>query len=297
MKITREIIRHPAASMRCTRLSLAAFRGGLHRHGHCELTWIERGRGLRWVGDRVEPFSDGDLVLLGAELPHVWLTAGPAAAGRCEATVLQFPQDWCARAGWPELAALDSVLARAARGLAVEGASREQLLPLLARLPTAEPPRRVALLIELLVHLAEAPEDQLRALSRRAPTAGGDALHAARRDRVARLLDWIQRHLADELRVDDAAEIVGISPAAFSRFFRRELGCGFVDFINDARCSWAALRLLESDDAVATVAQDCGFATLSHFGQQFRRRRGCSPRDYRRLGAALPPPSPVHRSP
>jgi AraC-like DNA-binding protein len=297
VKITREIIRHPEASMRCMRLRLAAFRGSLHRHGHCELTWIERGRGLRWVGDRVEPFGDGDLVLLGAELPHVWLSSGPAAQGRCEATVLQFPQDWCAQAAWPELSGLGGVLARAARGLAVEGPTRERLQPLLARMPTADPPRRVALLIELLAALAEAPTDTLRPLSRQGPAPGADATHAARRDRLTRLLDWIQRHLADELHVADAAAIVGISPAAFGRFFRRELGCGFTQFVNDARCSWAALRLLDSDEPVAAIAQECGFPTLSHFGQQFRRRRGCSPRDYRRLGAALPPPSPVHRSP
>ncbi|MBQ0958203.1 helix-turn-helix domain-containing protein [Ideonella sp. 4Y11] len=294
MKIAREIIRHPEASMRCMRLRLPAFRGSLHRHGHCELTWIERGRGLRWVGDRVEPFGDGDLVLLGAELPHVWLSAGPAAQGRHEATVLQFPQDWCAQAAWPELAGLAGVLARAARGLAVEGATRAQVQPLLARMPSADAPRRVALLIELLAVLAEAPAHALRPLSRHAPVAGSDAVHAARRDRLTRLLDWIQRHLGDELRVADAAAIVGISPAAFGRFFRRELGCGFTEFVNDARCSWAAQRLLECDEPVAAIALDCGFPTLSHFGQQFRRRHGCSPRDYRRHGPlAQRPPSPI----
>lgn len=278
--------------MRCMRLRLSAFRGGLHRHGHCELTWIERGRGLRWVGDRVEPFGDGDLVLLGAELPHLWLSAGPAPQGRYEATVLQFPQDWCAQAAWPELAGLAGVLARASRGLAVEGPTRGQVQPLLARMPTADAPRRVALLIELLAVLAAAPADTLRPLSRHVPVPGSDALHAARRDRLTRLLDWIQRHLAEELHVADAAAIVGISPAAFGRFFRRELGCGFTEFVNDARCSWAALRLLDSDEPVAAIALDCGFPTLSHFGQQFRRRHGCSPRDYRRQGSPAQRPLP-----
>lgn len=290
MKIEREEVLHPDASMRCMRLRLAAFRGGLHRHAHAELTWVERGRGLRWVGDSVEPFGDGDLVLLGAELPHVWLTAQGGPARACAATVLQFPADWPAATGLPELQGLQVLMARAAQGLAIEGATRHEVQALLARLAGADAPRRAAALIEVLAVLAAGLKQRrttLRALSTHAPARAPDAAALVqRRQRVDRLLRWIQAHLAEELRVRDAAEVVGISPAAFGRFFRRELGKGFVDFVNDARCSWASLRLLQGQEPIAEVAQGCGFATLSNFGEQFRRRYGASPRAHRRHALA-----------
>lgn len=286
MKIERELVRHPDASMRCLQLQLAAFRGSLHRHAHAELTWIERGHGLRWVGDSVEPFDDGDLVLLGAELAHVWLTPQGGEPQRCAATVLQFPVDWAASTALPELRDMDALMARAAHGLAVEGGTRREVQVLMARIAESDGPRRVAALVEVLAvlhtSLQQRPSD-LRTLSSHAPDRGPDAAALTQRhQRLDRLMRWMQAHLAEELRVGDAAEIVGISPAAFARYFRREIGKGFVDFVNDARCSWAALRLLQGRESIADIAHGCGFPTLSNFGAQFRRRYGASPRDYRR---------------
>lgn len=286
MKIEREVVRHPDASMRCLQLRLPAFRGGLHRHAHAELTWIERGRGLRWVGDSVEPFGDGDLVLLGAEVAHVWLAPEGGAPRSCAATVLQFPEDWAASTGLPELRGLAGLMARAAHGLAVEGAARREVQGLMARIAAADAPRRAAGLIELLAVLADAARRRppgLRLLSAHAPVPGPEAAdRVLRRQRTERLLRWIQGRLAEELRAADAAAIAGVSPAAFARFFRREVGKGFVEFVNDARCSWAALRLVQGSEPIADIAHGCGFPTLSNFGEQFRRRHGVAPRAYRR---------------
>jgi AraC-like DNA-binding protein len=96
-----------------------------------------------------------------------------------------------------------------------------------------------------------------------------------------RVLSWIESHLAEELSVDDAAAVAHVSPAAFGRFFRREVGKSFTTYVNDARCGWAALRLIQSPEPIAQIAQACGFATLSNFGEQFRRRYAMSPRDFR----------------
>lgn len=282
MKIAREVVRHPDASMRCMQLRQQAFRGELHRHGHAELTWIEQGQGLRWVGDSVEPFFDGDLVLLGGEVPHLWVTRGPQAPGPCRATVLQFPLDWAAATGLPELRGVQALLERAELGLSVEGELRAPVQALLARVVAAEGPRRVAAFVELLALLNEGAA-ALRALATRPPPIAGDGREAAaRRQRVDAVLRWIEAHLAQPLQVREAAAIAHLSPAAFGRFFRREVGKSFVDYVNDARCSWAALRLVRSRDSVATIAQDCGFPTLSNFGEQFRRRYGVSPLQHRK---------------
>jgi len=95
------------------------------------------------------------------------------------------------------------------------------------------------------------------------------------------VIDWLQRHLTDELRVDDAARLAHVTPAALSRWFRREVGKTFTQYINDLRFGAACVQLRQSDRPIATIAADCGFATMSHFNRQFRLRAGMTPREYR----------------
>jgi AraC-like DNA-binding protein len=285
MRITREPIHHAEESLRCMHLALPAFRGSLHRHGHFELTWIERGQGLRWVGDSVEPYFDGDLVLVGSETPHLWASRGVQSPLGCDATVLQFPPDWLARCALPELKAVVPLLQQVAAGVEVLGGTRAEVQGLLARLPGATAQRRVAVFIEVLGCLL-AGAAELRALSAPLPATQTATQAAALRagpspQRTDRVLSWIESHLADELTVEDAAAVAHVSPQAFGRFFRREVGKSFTAYINDARCGWAALRLIQSPEPIAQIALGCGFPTLSNFGEQFRRRYGRSPRDFR----------------
>lgn len=297
MRIAREPIHHADESLRCLHLALPVFRGGLHRHGHFELTWIERGQGLRWVGDSVEPFFDGDLVLVGSETPHLWASRGAQSPEGCAATVLQFPPDWLLRCGLPELKAVAPVLAKAATGVEVRGPTRVQVQALLGRLPGATAQRRVALLIDALGCLLAGVAD-LRALSLQVPAAQHTAPRAGPgRQRVDRVLGWIESNLADPLSVEDAAAVARLSPAAFGRFFRREVGKSFTAYVNDARCGWAALCLIQGHEPIVQIAQACGFPTLSNFGEQFRRRYGATPRDFRagragRFGALPSRPEP-----
>ena len=283
MKIAREPIHHDQESLRCLHLALPGFAGELHRHGHLELTWIERGQGLRWVGDSVAPFFDGDLVLLGSETPHLWATRGVQAAQGCAATVLQFPAELLQRSGLPELRALAPLLTQAAPAVEVLGPTRSEVQALLARLPGASAQRRVAVLIEVLGCLLAGAGD-LRRLSAPRPGAAwtpASAPGGPSPQRIDRVLSWIEAHLAEELTVERAAAVAHVSPAAFGRFFRREVGKSFTAYVNDARCGWAVLRLVQGREPIAQIAQACGFATLSNFNEQFRRRHGVAARDFR----------------
>ena len=279
MRISRERVVHPQESLRCLHLELNAFRAGLHRHGHAELTWIERGQGLRWVGDSVEPFFDGDLVLLGRDVVHTWASRGEDRPGGCHATVLQFPAEWARRTGLPELSGVAPLMLQARRGLHLQGATRDAAVSLLLRIRAAVGARRVGAFVELLGVLLEGQAD-LRPLACDTGPGEGGADRAARR--IDPVLAWVENHLGEELRVEQAAALAHVTPAAFARFFRREVGKGFIEYLNDARCSWAALCLMESRAPVSQIAQECGFAALSNFGEQFRRRYGVSPRDFRK---------------
>jgi len=101
-------------------------------------------------------------------------------------------------------------------------------------------------------------------------------------------VDWLRPAL-DRLRCDpahpatleEAAQLCHLSPAYFSRQFKRTLGMAYGDYVRTHRLHLAARRLLTSDVTVAELAYDLGFSTPSHFTALFGRRFGVTPRAYR----------------
>src|SRR5512137_397445 len=65
-----------------------------HYHPEAELTWIIRGRGMRFVGDSVEEFADGDICLLGCNAPHCWVSNKNAEPGVCSLVIQFRPESW-----------------------------------------------------------------------------------------------------------------------------------------------------------------------------------------------------------
>lgn len=285
MRVSEEQVSHPDRAFRFLHFEIDAFRGERHRHRQLELTWIEAGVGLRFVGDDVSPFAAGDLVLLGSNVAHSWVSSKRRGSARpAAATVIQFAPELLSLPQLPELARLGPLAARARHGLAIVGRSHDLILEVLVRMRTASAIPRLAGWIEIL-GLLDAHERDFRTLA--SSPLRGPPLPATDRPETRRIdqtLDWIQRHLARELTVAEAARIAHITPAAFSRFFRREVGKTFTRYVNDVRCSEACLKLRLTDRPVAAVASECGFATLSHFNRQFRLRHGMTPREFRAIG-------------
>jgi len=283
LQVNKEHVTHPDRSLRFLRFELDAFRLPRHVHRHLELTWIECGVGLRLVGDDASGFAAGDLVLLGPHVPHTWVTTGGRQRPRPTATVLQFEPAWLVGSTWPELARASPLVDAARRGLRITGRCAKEVSRTLAELRDADDYERLAGLVRIVGSLLRHRRDLTPIASRPARDArdaGGSLTDAAPR-RVDRVIDWLQRHIADELKVADAARLAHVTPAAFSRWFRREVGKTFTQYINDLRFGAACVQLRQSDAPVARVAQDCGYATLSHFNRQFRLRAGMTPREYR----------------
>ena len=66
------------------------------------------------------------------------------------------------------------------------------------------------------------------------------------------------------------------------RWFKQMTGSSFISYLNERRLAAAAERLRQSEDSILSIAEAVGFETLSNFNQQFKKRYGVTPRDYRR---------------
>jgi transcriptional regulator GlxA family with amidase domain len=99
--------------------------------------------------------------------------------------------------------------------------------------------------------------------------------------RVQKVKEYINEHYAEQLRLTDMAEIVGMSPVAFSRFFRQRTGRTLSEYIVDIRLGFAARMLVDSSRNISEICYECGFNNLSNFNRTFKAKRHYTPREFR----------------
>ena len=269
------------ASFQCHAYATDAFPFAWHVHPEVELTLITAGRGRRYVGDSVEAFGPGDLVLLGPDLPHTWHTEpGPTAWPRaCAAVVVQFRADFLGPGflDRPEMRAVRGMLARSVRGLRFDGPTARRAADAVAALPrTTGGLTRLVALLGVLDRLARSR--QVVELSGRTFDA---PLGPRARRRVDAVFRLVQAHHDRPLTQADAARAVHLGPSAFARFFKRSTGRTFVDYVHEARVARACRLLVETELPVAGICFDAGFGNLANFNRVFKRLKGVSPRAFR----------------
>ena len=263
-----------------------------HHHPEFELTLTCNSRGHRYVGDDVEPYDDGDLVLIGPGIPHSWHSREAVDATRPHvALVVWFTREWAAGLTtlFPETARIGGMLARATQGLSFGRAARDAVAPLIEAMRTATSARRLVLLLDVLTTLCQDPDA--------VPLANipSEPLELAADPRLARVLAHLHDHFAEPVSIGGMAELACVSTSAFHRMFRRHTRMTMVGYINRLRIGRACSMLIESAMPIATIAAEVGFTNLSLFNRQFARAKGDTPSNFRKrhrgMLATLPNPT------
>jgi AraC-like DNA-binding protein len=260
-----------------------------HFHPEYELTLITEGYGRRFVGDSIEAFESGDLVLLGPHLPHTW-HSDAGRGRRSRAVVIRFAGGFLGADLFErsEFSRIRGLLSRSFRGLAFAGPAARLVSARMVDASAAAPFEQVLGLLDMLHRLAV--QGRGRELSSPVYEVASRGRDAQRIDRACR---HIMQHLGRPISLAEVAAVARLSPAGFSRFFRRMTGRTFMNWVHELRICQACRLLVHSDRPVLTVAIESGFENLSHFNRVFRRLRGCTPREFRQRGGqscrGLPP--------
>ncbi len=260
---------------------LPAFASPWHFHPECELTYIVRSSGKRFVGDSILPFGPGDLVLLGSNLPHYWRNdpAGGSSRDFAHSWVIQFREE-CFGAQFlsrPELDQVRKLLLRARRGLGFTGDTRNSVAQIMARMAEHDGLERLIDLLTLFKLLIETTEFRVLSSPGFAPL-----LDEFASDRINRAYQHVFDHFTTPLDHQAISQAAGMSLSAFCHYFKRVTGRPLSDFINEVRVGHARKLLIDTDQTISEVAFASGYASLSNFNRCFRSLTGLSPKLYRR---------------
>jgi AraC-like DNA-binding protein len=249
-----------------------------HYHPEYELTHIRKGSGKRMVGDSYEYFCSGDLVLIGPNLPHTWVSDKEPGA-RSSAVVIQFSETFIESFfQHSECAAIRKLLSQSGQGLYFTLRPGAAILSAIDRLPDYKGMDRITGLLQILNSLAGKKAVPL-ASPYFQPTLGKKS-----ESRINKICQYIHRHSSEAIPLKKIADLVHLSESAFCKFFKRTTGKTYSDYLNEIRIGHSCHLLMESDDTIAEIAYESGFESLTYFNRVFLRKKGVRPGDFRRRG-------------
>lgn len=256
------------------------FRFPLHYHEEYELNFISNAKGAkRVVGDHMEEIGDIELVLVGPNLQHAWFTHKTKSKEIREITI-QFHRDLFDEKFLRrnQLSFIRSMFEKSARGILF---SRETILHIMPRIMGLNQQQGFDSVLELMSILHDLSISRnMRLLSD--STFNNSELHTYNSRRIEKAMEYMNREFDKPITLAEVAKLNNMTETAFSRFFKNHTGMTFIDSLTEKRLGHASRMLIESTHSVAEIAYKCGFNNISNFNRVFKRKKGCTPKEFRK---------------
>ncbi|WP_298474197.1 AraC family transcriptional regulator [uncultured Maribacter sp.] len=271
-----KIVSSPRSSFKVFLYSNTEFDAPWHFHPEFELTYITKSSGMRYVGDSVLEFEEGDLILLGANLPHCWKNTTEHKT-TSESIVLQWKEDVIGE-GWlsrTEFMDIKKLLILASRGVKFGKAVTKKIDPLLRGMISHSPFENIISLLQILNLLAH---------SKNKTVLSGDNFSPRLNDkvnvRINVIHDFVNKNYHRQITLTEIAGLVSMSEESFCRFFKKTFNKSFFTFLNEYKIKLACKLLIDSNKQVAEIAFLSGYESLPFFYRQFNKFIKCTPLVY-----------------
>jgi len=251
-----------------------------HFHKEYELVYINKTKGTRFIGDQVSFFEDGDLVILGPNIPHLYRNSEEYYKNnklRAKSTFIHFTEDFLGGSFFdlPEMKQVKKLLERSSLGLEVTGKSNAFVKSKLVEMNDQKPANRLMSLLEILVHLSTSKD--LTTILSKTFTASSDN----DTDRIDMVIQFILKNYKNDIYIEEIASKLNMSIASFSRYFKHHTHKTFSNYVTEIRISHACRLMMDSHYNISEICYMSGFENQSNFYRHFKKFTGVIPKEYK----------------
>jgi len=254
-----------------------------HYHPELELVHIEKGSGTQFVGDNIQNFQSGDLILIGPNLPHYWRCDEKYFQGDpslyAQATVLHFSKNLFGDSFLclPENMAIHELLEKAGRGMKLFGEENKQVKILLQNLLEQKESNPIITLLSILQILSQSQD--IKPLSN---TDYQQAFDQHDTDRINQIYQYSLANFQQKISIEEIAEVANVSPHSFCRYFKSRSRKTYSQFLLELRIGHACKLLLDAKLSVAQICFESGFNNFANFNKYFKILTKKSPLQYQK---------------
>jgi len=253
-----------------------------HYHPEFEFVLVNRSTGKRMVGDHIGYFEAGDLVLMGPELPHVWVNDNIYLEKKhheaADATVIHFTSDFIGQDIFriPEFSSLIEILNLSSRGIHIKGKESKFIADIMNNMIFESGLKRLASIFEIFDIICSMRDYDLLA------SPNFNANKTSVNNRHSRINNYILRNYHKPITLKEVADEANMATTTFCNFFKEQYRMTFVEYVTQIRIGHFCKLISEDDKSILEAAYICGFNSIANFNRQFKKIKGMSPSEFKR---------------
>ncbi|MDA3867492.1 MAG: AraC family transcriptional regulator [Salinivirgaceae bacterium] len=254
-----------------------------HFHPQCEIMVIEESSGTLYIGDGIDHFNPGDVIMFGANIPHILRNYPeyfkPDSKLHVKATVIYFNENFLGDdfLNFEETLPIKKLLITARNGIIFSSKTRDEIKEQINLAITKKGFDRMMSFVSLMNHIATKTE--YKGLS----SAGFRLTFDEKQvNRLNEISDFLLKNFTRTIRLSEVSAIAHMSETAFCRYFKEKTNKTLITFLNEIRIGYACKLLIEKQYLnVSQICDRTGFNNLTNFNIQFKKIKNCSPLEYR----------------
>ncbi|MCK0160570.1 AraC family transcriptional regulator [Allomuricauda sp. F6463D] len=248
----------------------------LHQHGEIQISYIEKGAGVIIVGDSINKYKAGDILVIGSFIPHVFRSDTRIKEASLMHTLFfnqgSFGQEFFQLT---DLSPLQNFFRKSEFGMRVLS-RRSNIAPLFLALSNQNRVEQIASLLMIISQISKAKTSPLSSFVYRKSFSDDEG------KRMSKVYDYAMERYPEPITLDEIAEKANMSKNAFCRYFKKRTNKTFFQFLIEIRIENACKFLLNKPElSIASIAEQCGFNNIANFNRKFKAFKCCTPTQYR----------------
>ncbi|WP_281753048.1 AraC family transcriptional regulator [Neptunitalea chrysea] len=247
-----------------------------HHHPEIELVYVNEGSGKRQIGSHISYFTDGDLILIGSNLPHCGFT--DKETGNKNETVIHLKPDFLGTDFFnlPEMKSVYTMLDQASGGIVFFNETKRVIGEQIEEMQHLSPFDRLLHMLKVLQSLSLSNDFKIL-------NAKGFAMETQMQDneRINMVFNYVKDNFQEQIALDEVAMLSSMTVPSFCRYFKKVTNKTFTQFVNEYRLVHASKLLAEKPMSISEICFESGFNNFSHFNKSFKSFTGKSASQYR----------------
>jgi len=248
----------------------------LHQHKEIQISFIVKGEGILIIGDSVNAYKEGDIILIGSNLPHVF-KSDTSMEKKSFMMTLFFRKDSFGDEFFNlnPFESLTPLFEKSKYGFRITS-NKKVISNYFKQLKSALNIEQFIIFFNIINLINKSKIQLLSTFVYPKDYSNNEG------KRMREVFEYSLNNFSENISLTDIAEKANMTNNAFCRYFKQRTNKSYIQFLTEIRIDHATKLLIKNKDlSIIEIATLSGFNNISNFNRKFKRLKNTTPLNYR----------------